>query len=132
VVVDTSVLLHVAFAEKGWEGSVAFLLNQQSRLVAAPSLVEAQAVLAGRTRRPREVLEQLVEELKLEIVLFSVRQGRLAQAAYLQYGKGQGHVAQLNFGDVMSYALAKDRKERLAFVGDDFQNTDLETVRLPL
>lgn len=31
-----------------------------------------------------------------------------------------------------SYALAVDRDEPLAFVGDDFQHTDLEVVRLPV
>lgn len=82
MVVDTSVLLHVAFAEPGWDGSVAFLLRQQSRLVAAPSLVEAQAVLAGRNgERAEEVLDELVGELRLETVAFSVAQARLARAA---------------------------------------------------
>ncbi|MEX2535884.1 MAG: type II toxin-antitoxin system VapC family toxin [Trueperaceae bacterium] len=133
MVVDTSVVLHVAFAEPGWEGSVAFLLSQQSRLVAAPSVVEAQAVLAGRTRVGSfEVLQELVGDLMLEVVPFTVRQAGLAQAAYLTYGKGQGHRAQLNYGDVLSYALAKDRREKLVFVGDDFNHTDLDSVRLPL
>lgn len=133
MVVDTSVLLHVAFAEPGWDGSVAFLLRQRSLLVAGPSLVETQAVLAGRSReRAEEILDELVGELRLETAPFSVTQARLARAAYLRYGKGQGHKAQLNFGDVMSYALAKERKEPLAFVGNDFQHTDLKTVRFPL
>lgn len=32
----------------------------------------------------------------------------------------------------MSYALAKAAKDTLAFVGDDFQHTEVEVIRLPL
>jgi ribonuclease VapC len=133
VVVDTSAVLHIAFAEPGWEDSVAFLLAQESRVIAAPSLVEVQAVLAGRSSAdPKELLDSLVADLALEIAPFSAGQARFARDAYLAYGKGQGHPAQLNFGNVLSYALARDRAERLAFTGDEFEHTDLDSVRLPL
>ena len=41
------------------------------------------------------------------------------------YGKGSGHSASLNFGDVFSYALAKVRGLPLLFKGDDFSQTDI-------
>ena len=41
------------------------------------------------------------------------------------HGKGQGHPAQLNFGDCAVYALAKAVGEPLLFVGDDFSRTDI-------
>ena len=53
----------------------------------------------------------------VEVVPLSVAQGALAREAYLRYGKGRGHRAALNYGDVMSYALARDRREVLAFTG---------------
>jgi ribonuclease VapC len=133
VVVDTSAVLHIAFAETGWEDSVAFLLAQESRVIAAPSLVEVQAVFAGRSSAdPKTLLDRLVADLALEVAPFSADQARLARDAYLAYGKGQGHPARLNFGDVLSYALARDRGERLAFTGTDFEHTDLDSVKLPL
>lgn len=133
MVVDTSVLLHILFEEPGWEASVAYLLGQEARLLSVASLVEAQAVIAGRTSRdPQSVLDRLLLELNLELTPLSVEQGRLAREAYLRYGKGQGHRAQLNYGDVMTYALAKDRGETLAFVGDDFNHTDLTVVAFPI
>jgi ribonuclease VapC len=41
------------------------------------------------------------------------------------YGKGTGHPAGLNFGDLFSYALAKSRGVPLLFKGDDFARTDI-------
>ncbi len=48
-----------------------------------------------------------------------------AFAAFLAYGKGSGHPAGLNFGDVFSYALAKLRNLPLLYKGNDFSETDL-------
>jgi len=45
--------------------------------------------------------------------------------AFQQYGKGQGHPAQLNFGDCAVYALATVLGEPLLFVGNDFSQTDI-------
>ena len=133
MVLDTSVLLHIFFEEPGWETSVAYLMRQETRLVSAASMVEAQAVIAGRTEAdPMELLDVLVRDLDLEIAALTAAQADIARRAYCRFGKGQGHPARLNYGDVMSYALASDRRERLAFVGDDFHHTDVDVARLPV
>ena len=49
-------------------------------------------------------------------------------AAFLAFGKGSGHPACLNFGDVFSYALAKVRDLPLLFKGNDFVETGLRPV----
>ena len=46
----------------------------------------------------------------------------------LAYGKGSGHPASLNLGDVFAYALAKNRDLPLLFKGNDFARTDLRVV----
>jgi len=52
--------------------------------------------------------------------------GALAAAdAYATYGRGR-HAASLNFGDCMSYAVARMAQAPLLFVGNDFSQTDLE------
>jgi ribonuclease VapC len=61
---------------------------------------------------------------------FVAAQAALAREAYSHYGKGMGHKAQLNFGDMITYALSASRQEVLAFTGDDFSHTDFEVVRL--
>ena len=48
-----------------------------------------------------------------------------AQTAFAAYGKGRGSRARLNYGDCMSYALAKVTGEPLLFKGDDFTHTDI-------
>ncbi len=133
MVLDTSVLLHIFFQEPGWEASVAYLMRQEPRLLSVASLIEAQAVIAGRTTtNPIELLDVLVRDLDLEVAALTAAQAEIARRAYLRFGKGQGHPARLNYGDVMSYALAADRGERLAFVGNDFDHTDANVVRLPV
>jgi ribonuclease VapC len=51
-----------------------------------------------------------------------------AHAAFVAYGKGSGHPANLNFGDLFSYALAKVRGIPLLFKGDDFSRTDIQSA----
>ncbi len=43
----------------------------------------------------------------------------------MTYGKGSDHPAQLNFGAVFSYALAKVRGLPLLFKGIGFARTDI-------
>lgn len=77
------------------------------------------------------VVDDLVSEAMLEIVPFDGRQVREARIAHARFGKGTGHPAQLNFGDCMSYALAKVTGEPLLFKGDDFAHTDVEPAYRP-
>jgi ribonuclease VapC len=44
------------------------------------------------------------------------------------FGKGSGHAAALNFGDVFSYALAKVRSLPLLYKGSDFSETDIASA----
>jgi ribonuclease VapC len=44
------------------------------------------------------------------------------------YGRGSGHPAGLNFGDVLSYALAKVRGLPLLYKGTDFAQTDIQSA----
>jgi ribonuclease VapC len=54
-----------------------------------------------------------------------------AYAAFVAYGKGSGHPANLNYGDLFSYALAKVRNLPLLFKGDGFAETDIRTAWQP-
>ncbi len=52
-------------------------------------------------------------------------EGRAAYPAFVTFGKGSGHPAGLNFGDLFGYALAKVRDLPLLFKGNDFSQTDI-------
>lgn len=132
MVLDTSVLLHIAFAETGWEASLDWLSRQPTLCLSVFALVECQAALLGRgAETPEEEIDGLLAILRADVVALDRDQAQLARTAYRRYGKGRGHPAQLNLGDVVTYALAAARWEPLAFVGNDFAHTDLETVRFP-
>lgn len=51
--------------------------------------------------------------------------------AFACYGKGRGHPAQLNFGDCLSYAVAKTLALPLLFKGHDFGHTDVVPAYTP-
>jgi len=132
VIIDTSVLVHVLFGERGWQASLGWLAYQPRLRISAPSWVEARAVLARGTRRPPGPrLRELRTLLDLDIVAFDVDQADAAARAYARFGKGSGHPARLNFGDVLTYGLAASYREPLVYVGADFGRTDLETIPLP-
>ena len=132
MIIDTSVLIHIAFREASWQESLRFLSQQPRLALSAVSLVEAHAVIKGRRdTQPEAVIDALLDTLGVEVIPFDITQARVARRAYSRYGKGQGHPAQLNFGDVIVYALAASRNEVLAFVGEDFAQTDLSYLKLP-
>lgn len=94
--------------------------------VGAPTLAETGIVLAARLgAEARPTLAMLVEELGLSVVPFEAIHAREARQAFLRYGRGC-HPARLNFGDCLTYAVAKVAGQRLLFVGSDFAQTDLE------
>ena len=95
--------------------------------ISAVSLLEAHIIVRGR-EHPAMIgkLQRFLEEAGAVVMPFDERQARIADMAFLRYGKGQGHPAQLNFGDCAVYVLAKSLDEPLLFVGNDFTQTDIQ------
>ena len=50
---------------------------------------------------------------------------RLVAGAFVRYGKGHGHPAQLKLADRLSYGCAKSLGVPLLYKDDDFARTDL-------
>lgn len=132
IVIDTSALVAIAFAEPEREAFVGVVERAQRVLVSVPTSLEARMVVHGR-RGPRAAV--LIDDL-LSLPMFetvSPGQAELgaAFAAFVVYGKGSGHLAGLNYGDLFSYALAKVRNLPLLFKGDDFSHTDIAVAWQP-
>lgn len=72
----------------------------------------------------RRELTNLLRELDVTAVPFTAEHHDVAWRAYERYGWGR-HKANLNFGDCMSYAVARLADDELLFVGDDFRHTDV-------
>jgi len=129
MVIDTSALLAVLFAEPEADVLVRALASDDRRLVGVPTLVEASAVMVARKGSAGEVaLDGLLERLDVTIVPMSVAAGRLARLAYARFGKGVGDPAVLNYGDCLAYGVAMAEREPLLCKGGDFSRTDVETV----
>jgi ribonuclease VapC len=125
VIVDSSAILAILLEEpEGHLLDVAILKRDDPRMSAA-GLLEASMILQSRrgTDSVRD-LDLLIARFKIQIVPFTESQARIARRAFERYGKGQ-HPAQLNFGDCMAYALAKETGEELLFKGTDFGQTDI-------
>ena len=90
-------------------------------MMAAASYVELCAVMSKK--RGAGVVEEvgdLIAEANITIEPVTPEQARIARTAYVEYGA-------LNFGDVFSYALAKDHDIPLLFKGEDFAKTDVRS-----
>jgi len=70
------------------------------------------------------LLEQFLEDWKVDVLPFEENHWRVADDAFIRYGKGR-HPAALNYGDCMAYASARLAGMPLLFVGNDFAKTDI-------
>jgi ribonuclease VapC len=94
--------------------------------IGTPTLAETGLVLAARLRRdPRDLVVRLLDEFSITEIPFGDEHWKEAVEAYLRFGKGR-HKAQLNFGDCLTYAVARLAAEPLLFTGNDFAQTDLD------
>jgi ribonuclease VapC len=125
VIVDTSALIAIVFREPGHAGLVSRLASATTAGIGTPTLAETGLVLAARLRRdPRDLIVRLLDEFGLEEVPFGRLHWREATDAYQRFGRGR-HRAELNFGDCLTYAVARLASEPLLCVGNDFPETDL-------
>jgi len=126
IAVDTSALVAIVFDEPERAAFRDAILRARKALISTASVLELKMVAYGR-RGPRAVV--LVDDL-LRLPMFEITApgpADLAAAfgAFVAFGKGSGHPAALNFGDLFAYALAKVRNLPLLFKGADFAETDI-------
>lgn len=128
MVIDSSALLAVVFQEPGYAALVELLTNADLVAAGAPTLTETGIVLEARLGSAAHgMLERILDEFDIEEIRFGEVHWREAVDAFRKFGKGR-HPAGLNFGDCLTYAVARLTGEPLLCVGDDFPETDLEVV----
>lgn len=126
IVVDTSAIVAIAFAEPERAEFIQIIEQSAKALVSTVSVLEARMVVHGRRGQRAVILvDDLLRQPVFELVAPDITETDTAYAAFVTYGKGSGHPAGLNFGDVFSYALAKTRGLPLLFKGNDFSQTDI-------
>jgi ribonuclease VapC len=126
IAVDTSALAAIVFGEPERAVFRQAILRARKALISTASVLELKMVAYGR-RGPRAVV--LVDDLlrlpMFEITVPGPADLEAAFGAFVAFGKGSGHPAALNFGDLFAYALAKVRNLPLLFKGADFAETDI-------
>lgn len=127
--IDTSALVAILLAERDSEALVEAIVAGEPRLLGAPTLVEAAAVMAARKGPQGEVaLDALLQRLDIDVIPMTPEAASFARSAYARYGKGIGSPAVLNYGDCLAYGVARAAGEPLLFRGEDFRMTDIEAA----
>lgn len=128
MVVDTSALVAILFAEPDAMAYAHALETAPVRMMSAVTRVELSCVIEGRKGQAgRQELERLLACGAFETVAVTAHHADLAIGAFRRFGKGR-HAAGLNIGDCFSYALAKATDQPLLFKGDDFAQTDIASA----
>ena len=128
MIVDSSVLVAILLREPEADRYIDFIGIDGTCKVAAPTLLETSLVLAGR-HGPAilEKLDAYLSGASVETLAFTADHAAIARQAFLRFGKGR-HPASLNYGDCISYAVAKLEDMPLLYKGEDFTQTDIEAA----
>jgi len=125
IVVDTSAIVAILKGEIEARSFLEIIVDEDRCFLSAVGLFEASMVMIGRgPAAAANDLDALVRRRGIEIVPFDEEQARQSRAAFVRFGKGR-HPAALNFGDCVSYALARSLALPLLFKGTDFTKTDV-------
>jgi ribonuclease VapC len=126
MILDSSAIVAILGNEAERETYLRALAADSQPQISAATYLEASLVI-DRFRDPvlSRRFDELLSALDVEVVNVTPRQAHTARAAYRDFGKGSGHPAGLNFGDVFAYALAVETGEPLLFKGNDLVHTDV-------
>lgn len=130
IVVDTSAIIAIQLGEPERSEFLQLINLAGTALISSVSVVEARMVMHGRRGQQGVVhMNAFLESDFFEIVPPGEAETTAAYEAFVMYGKGNGHPAALNFGDVFAYALSRTRGMPLLFKGNDFSQTDVRDAR---
>lgn len=125
MVIDSSAVIAILLEEPEAKQFFAAITADDVRLISTGTVIEISMVLSGRkTEGAIERIDRFLEDISAEIVPLNLEQMYEARRAFLRFGKGR-HAAGLNFGDCISYALARSTGEALLCKGVDFGKTDV-------
>jgi ribonuclease VapC len=128
IVLDSSAVVAILLREPGYQHVAKRLKEARVVLVGAPTILEAALVLSSRlSQDARPMLTDLFRSINAQTVPFSEAHMNVALDAFLRFGKGR-HLAGLNIGDCMAYAVAHASGFPLLYLGDDFPKTDIEAA----
>lgn len=129
IVVDSSAVIAIFRQEVDAEDYARSIAADDDPVMSAANLVETSIVLRGLKQvapeRAERWLDDFMKAAGIRIEPVTPDQAQAARAAHLQFGKGTGHGAALNYGDCFAYALAKAMGAPLLCKGNDFPLTGI-------
>jgi ribonuclease VapC len=129
IVVDSSAVIAIFRQEHDAEDFARSIATDDDPVMSAANLVETSIVLRGlkeiAPERAERWLDDFIAAAGIRIEPVTADQANAARWAHLQFGKGTGHGAALNYGDCFAYALAKAMEVPLLCKGNDFRLTDI-------
>lgn len=127
MVLDTSAVIAIVGQESIGRSLAIKLAESQEAMIGVPTAFEASMILSRRAADAGVILDRFFRRFSVQPVSFEPQHLTIALEAFLRYGKGR-HPAALNFGDCMSYAIAKLARMPLLYTGDDFAKTDIRAA----
>ena len=118
MILDTSAVIAIIQREPGWQ-QIRSQLEQATLLRISAGTLQELLVVA-QCCGVLDAVEELLLLLDADVVPVDGDLARRACRIFQRFGKGQGHAAQLNFGDCFAAALAERDQAPLAYTGDDF------------
>ncbi len=128
MVIDTSAIVAILFAEADAELFAQAIASDPMRLISAGTTLECSLVVESELGEEGDrELDLLLLRAGIETIPFNAEQLAIARQAFRIFGKGR-HPAGLNYGDCFSFALSKASGEPLLFNGSDFAKTDIRSA----
>lgn len=129
MIVETSAIVAILLDEPECPAFLEAIGTAEAPSTTVVAAFEA-ALSVGRALEDREragrLVPRMLDQIGVTVAGIEADAYDDVLAAYLRFGKGSGHPAQLNFGDCFSYAAAKRKGVPLLFKGQDFAQTDVE------
>ncbi|MEI2774616.1 MAG: type II toxin-antitoxin system VapC family toxin [Tetrasphaera sp.] len=126
MILDSSAVIAILRSEPEAPELARLIREADSVAIGAPTVLEI-AMVAGPSRAAD--VDDLLARARVDVVAFTADHLAVARRAHAAYGRGSGSPARLNFGDCLSYAVAKLAEDSLLFKGTDFSHTDVVAAR---
>ena len=129
MIVDTSAIIAILRDEPDADRYIEALAQVADPLMSAGTYIEAAIVIdANRDPVLSGRFDDLLVAARIGVEPVTARHAEIARQAYRNFGKGSGHLAGLNFGDCLAYALSRATGMPLLYKGNDFSHTDVASA----
>lgn len=128
MILDTSAVIAILCSEPDAERYLVAFEEADRLAIGAPTLVECGIVAQAKLGEygPAD-LDNFLRRLHIDVLPFGEHEASVARYAFHAFGTGR-HMAGLNFGDCLSYAMSGTYNDALLYKGGDFSQTPIPSA----